>query len=120
MAVAAVVNGGYLYKPYVAEEWIDSETKETIKKVDTELKRRVISESTSEEMRMALESVVANGTGRPAYIDGYRVGGKTGTAQKVGPDGRYMKNNYIVSFIDRKSTRLNSSHVAISYAVFCS
>src|SRR5690625_5466602 len=99
MAVAAVVNGGYLYKPYVAEEWIDSETKETIKKVDPELKRRVISESTSEEMRMALESVVANGTGRPAYIDGYRVGGKTGTAQKVGPDGRYMKNNYIVSFI---------------------
>lgn len=99
MALAAVINGGYLYTPYVAEEWIDSETNETIKKVEPELKRRVVSESTSKEMRMALESVVANGTGRPAYIDGYRVGGKTGTAQKVGPDGRYMTNNYIVSFI---------------------
>ncbi len=49
-------------------------------------------------MRHTLESVVSNGTGRPAYIDGYRVGGKTGTAQKV-KDGRYMVGNYIVSFI---------------------
>src|SRR5690625_4670493 len=50
-------------------------------------------------MRLTLESVVAKGTGRPAYVDGYRVGGKTGTAQKVGPDGRYMSDNHIVSFI---------------------
>src|SRR5699024_1951738 len=62
-------------------------------------KERIISESTSKEVRDALESVVAKGTGRPAYVDGYRVGGKTGTAQKVGPDGRYMANNHIVSFI---------------------
>ena len=63
------------------------------------MKKRVISEQTSKEIRHALESVVAHGTGRPAYVEGYRVGGKTGTAQKVGPDGRYMENNYIVSFI---------------------
>lgn len=60
--------------------------------------RKVISEDTSSKVRHALESVVSNGTGRPAYLDGYRVGGKTGTAQKV-KDGRYMVGNYIVSFI---------------------
>lgn len=58
----------------------------------------MISEDTSIKVRHALESVVSNGTGRPAYIDGYRVGGKTGTAQKV-KDGKYMVGNYIVSFI---------------------
>lgn len=69
-----------------------------IKETKPKVKRKVISESTSEKVRYALESVVANGSGRPAYIDGYRVGGKTGTAQKV-KDGRYMVGNYITSFI---------------------
>lgn len=99
MAVAAAVNGGYLYEPYVAKAWIDSTTNEPIETIEPKLREKIISESTSKEIRRALESVVAKGTGRPAYVDGYRVGGKTGTAQKVGPDGRYMKNNYIVSFI---------------------
>lgn len=49
-------------------------------------------------VRYALESVVANGTGRNAYIENYRVGGKTGTAQKVS-DGKYLVGNYILSFI---------------------
>ena len=60
--------------------------------------RSVISEETSATVRYALESVVANGTGRNAYIENYRVGGKTGTAQKVA-DGKYMVGNYILSFI---------------------
>jgi stage V sporulation protein D (sporulation-specific penicillin-binding protein) len=99
MAVAAAVNGGYLYEPFIASEWIDPVTEEVVKKREPTIKSNVISESTSEKVRYALESVVAQGTGRSAYAEGYRVGGKTGTAQKVGPDGRYMQNNYIVSFI---------------------
>lgn len=99
MAVAAAVNGGYLYEPHIAESWIDPQTEEVVEKRDPNVKERVISNSTSEEVRHALESVVAQGTGRPAYVDGYRVGGKTGTAQKVGPNGGYLENEYIVSFI---------------------
>ncbi|MCG3084770.1 penicillin-binding transpeptidase domain-containing protein, partial [Anoxybacillus sp. LAT27] len=53
---------------------------------------------TSAKVRYALESVVARGTGNKAYIEGYRVGGKTGTAQKV-KNGRYVNGEYIVSFI---------------------
>ncbi|WP_042223860.1 stage V sporulation protein D [Oceanobacillus manasiensis] len=99
MAVAASINGGYLYEPYLAESWIDPKTNDVVDDHEPKVKRKVISEETSKEVRYALESVVAQGTGRPAYVDGYRVGGKTGTAQKVGPNGRYMENNYVVSFI---------------------
>ncbi|HLR80298.1 MAG TPA: stage V sporulation protein D [Bacillota bacterium] len=99
MAVAASINGGYLYEPYIAKEWIDPLTGDVVQQTDPILKRKVISKKTSSEVAKALESVVAEGTGRPAYVDGYRVGGKTGTAQKVGKDGRYMTDNYIVSFI---------------------
>src|SRR5690625_4870775 len=99
MAVAAAINGGYLYEPYIADEWIDPTTDKVIEKHEPKVKDRVISEETSKEVRSTLEGVVAKGTGRPAYVDGYRVGGKTGTAQKVGPGGTYLQNNYIVSFI---------------------
>lgn len=99
MAVAAAVNGGYLYEPYIAKEWINPQTGTIEETIEPKMRRRIISEETSTSIRETLESVVANGTGRPAYIDGYRVGGKTGTAQKVGPDGTYMANNHIVSFI---------------------
>src|SRR5699024_8245210 len=99
MAVAAAVNGGYLYEPFIAKEWIDPQTEKTVKKMEPKLKKRVISEETSREVSKTLESVVANGTGRPAYVEGYRVGGKTGTAQKVGEDGQYLADEHIVSFI---------------------
>jgi stage V sporulation protein D (sporulation-specific penicillin-binding protein) len=97
-AVSAAVNGGYLYKPFIGKEWIDPETGKVISKNTPEMKRRVISSDTSEQVRYALETVVAKGTGKNAFVEGYRVGGKTGTAQKV-VNGQYLKNNYIVSFI---------------------
>ena len=97
-AVSAAINGGYLYKPYVVKRILEPETNSIIKENNKTLVRQVISEETSREVRRTLESVVANGTGRNAYIEGYSVGGKTGTAQKVN-NGRYMVGNYIVSFV---------------------
>ncbi|GGA83887.1 stage V sporulation protein D [Ornithinibacillus halotolerans] len=99
MAVSAAINGGYLYEPFIAKQWVDPRTNEVVSTKEPKVKNRVISEATSKEIRNALESVVAKGTGRPAYVEGYRVGGKTGTAQKVGPNGGYLQNNHIVSFI---------------------
>ncbi|MFY0545562.1 stage V sporulation protein D [Brevibacillus sp. H7] len=97
-AVAAIINGGKLMKPFVAKEWRDSVTHDVVgRTLPTEV-RQVISSETSAKVRYALESVVARGTGGKAFIDGYRVGGKTGTAQKV-RNGRYMDGEYIVSFI---------------------
>ena len=97
-AVSAAINGGILYKPYIVKTINEPETNTVIKENKKTVVRKVISEKTSEKVRYALESVVANGTGRTAYIEGYRVGGKTGTAQKVF-NGRYLNNNYILSFI---------------------
>ena len=96
--VSAAINGGYLYTPYVVKQMLETETKSIIKTNDPVQIKQVISEESSKLVRYALESVVANGTGKNAYIENYRVGGKTGTAQKV-KDGIYMSGNYILSFI---------------------
>lgn len=97
-ALSAAINGGTLYTPYIAKEIVDPITGEVVMRKTPVAKRKIISEETSKEIRHALESVVAQGTGGRAFVEGYRVGGKTGTAQKV-KDGRYMENNHIVSFI---------------------
>lgn len=97
-AISAAVNGGTLYTPYIAKELINPATGEVLMKKSPETKRKVISKETSDEIRKALESVVAKGSGKKAFVDGYRVGGKTGTAQKA-QNGRYLENNHIVSFI---------------------
>ncbi|AND39287.1 MULTISPECIES: stage V sporulation protein D [Cytobacillus] len=97
-AISAAVNGGTLYTPYIAKELINPATGEILMKKSPDAKRKVISKETSDEIRKALESVVAKGSGKKAFVDGYRVGGKTGTAQKA-QNGRYLENNHIVSFI---------------------
>ena len=97
-AVSAAINGGVLYKPYIVKRIVDPNSKEIILENKPQKVRNVISEKSSETVRMTLETVVAYGTGRNAYIEGYRVGGKTGTAQKV-KNGVYLTGNYIVSFI---------------------
>ncbi|OXM15679.1 stage V sporulation protein D [Paenibacillus herberti] len=97
-AVSAAVNGGTLYKPHLTKAWTNPETGEVVERIQPEPVRQVISEKTSAQVREALESVVALGTGGNAFLDGYRVGGKTGTAQKV-INGRYSTSEHIVSFI---------------------
>jgi stage V sporulation protein D (sporulation-specific penicillin-binding protein) len=97
-AVSAAINGGKLFTPHVAKAWYHPETGQPVHIVKPNLVGQVISPETSQKVRDALENVVAKGTGRNAFIDGYRVGGKTGTAQKV-VNGRYSSTEHIVSFI---------------------
>jgi len=102
MAVSATVNGGKLMQPYIVKE-IANPADGTIEVVNQPtMVRQVLSENTSRQVREILESIVGEdeGTGKNAYVPGYRVGGKTGTSEKVAQD---LKNEgakeYIVSFL---------------------
>ncbi len=97
-AVAAAVNGGELLTPYIVDQIVSHDGK-VVYEMDTTPVRRVISEETSKTVRQILQSVVDNGTGRNAKIEGYAVGGKTGTAQKYDKYGRVSSGSYICSFI---------------------
>ncbi len=97
-AVSAAVNGGYLYSPYIVEQVVSSDGT-VIEQADPSPVRQVISGETSATVRQILQSVVDNGTGRNAKIEGYYVGGKTGTAQKYDEYGRVSAGSYICSFI---------------------
>ncbi len=97
-AVSSIVNGGNLYKPYIMKSILDSKTNNVYLEKNKEFVKKTVSKNTSNILKMALESVVAKGGGKVTYIDGYRVGGKTGTAQKV-ENGHYLDNNYIMSFM---------------------
>lgn len=97
-AFSAVINGGTLYEPYITKSIQDPITHDVIMEYKPTVKRQVIQEETSKQMRYALESVVANGGGKAAYIEGYKIGGKTGTAQKA-ENGVYSTSNYILSFL---------------------
>lgn len=99
-SVSAIVNNGNMYTPHVVSSISEPETGQIIKNYEPILKAKgVISEETSSLVKYALESVVANGSGRNSFIENYRVGGKTETAQKVGANGQYMVGNYVLSFI---------------------
>ncbi|MGN0526616.1 MAG: penicillin-binding transpeptidase domain-containing protein [Acutalibacteraceae bacterium] len=88
-AVSAIANGGNLMEPYVVAKQIDQEGNTVYEKTPT-VKRQVVSESTANTVISMMESVVNGGTGRNAYIPGYRVAGKTGTSEKLTVDGEYI------------------------------
>lgn len=110
-AFCSVINGGILYKPKITKAFLMPFSNEVIYEVPTVIEsEHVISKKTSELMRYALESVVAHGSGRKAYLDGYRVGGKTGTAQ-IAENGVYLDNQYILSFMG--ALPMNNPQIAL-------
>ncbi len=97
-AVSAAVNGGKLMQPYVVDSIVAPDGTVALKN-EPKVVRRVISEETSALVRDIGESVVSEGSGKNAAIPGYRIGGKTGTAQKYGADGKIAQGKLIASFI---------------------
>lgn len=101
-AVASVANGGYLITPHVVKDIVseDENGKSTVvKSVESGVKRQVISKSTSTKVSDLLEQVVSVGSGKNAYVKGYRVAGKTGTSEKLGSETTTGEEEYIASFI---------------------
>ena len=100
-AVSACVNGGHLMQPYVVRQMLNPDGTVAYERQPSQ-KRQVISEETSAKVRSILEQVVGDpkdGTGRNAAVAGYRIGGKTGTSEKVSLEARTGEKEYIVSFI---------------------
>ena len=95
-AQAACINGGYLYEPYIVDQVLD-EDGNVLSQHDTTPVRQVISEETSAIVREALEYVVSSGSGKNGQVAGYRIGGKTGTADKTGT--RNTTREVVVSFM---------------------
>jgi len=99
VALSSVINGGKLLKPYVVKSILDSQGK-IVWKNHPLVRRKVISSSTSKKMREILNGVVREGTGKKSQVEGYSIGGKTGTAQIPSLDKRgYFPNKYIASFM---------------------
>ncbi len=98
-AFSAVVNGGYYYRPHMVRQVLD-ENGGVAKTIDPLLLLQPISTKSSSVLKEALEMGVREGTGTKAQVPGYRVGGKTGTAEKIDPEtGKRAPGKYLVSFI---------------------
>ena len=97
-AQAACINGGYLSTPYIVDQVLDDEGN-ILSQHDSTPIRQVISEETSAKVRQCLEYVVAQGTGKNGQVAGYRIGGKTGTADKTETKGPGKKPDLVVSFM---------------------
>ncbi|MEW6275383.1 MAG: stage V sporulation protein D [Bacillota bacterium] len=97
-AVAAVANGGTLLRPQIVREIQDS-SGNVVRRFKPEPVRNVLPPEVARQAGSLLENVVLKGTGRNAFIDGYRVAGKTGTAQVVGEGGGYVTGRYVASFV---------------------
>lgn len=95
--VCCVANGGKLMQPYLLKSMID-ENGNTVYEATPEVRRQVISESTSKKVISMMEQVVAGGTGKNAYVPGYRIAGKTGTSEKLGSQKEGERLEYIASF----------------------
>jgi cell division protein FtsI (penicillin-binding protein 3) len=98
-AIGAIANGGQLMKPYVVSEIRDAQ-EEVKRQILPQVRRRVISPETARAVTRILEGVVTDGTGGKAAISGFRVAGKTGTAQKIDPrTGTYSDSKFVSSFV---------------------
>lgn len=112
-AVASCINGGYLYRPYVVEEILSQEG-ELAYRGGSHVKNTTISASTSEKLKDILYGVVDEGSGKNAAVEGYKIGGKTGTAQKYA-DGAIAAGKYISSFVG--FTEINGSNIVCLFLV---
>jgi len=97
-SISVIANGGMLMRPRIVKMVIDS-NENVVKEYRPEGLRRVISIDTASKMKELLYGVVERGTGKRAKLKGYDACGKTGTAQKVGKDGKYSKNKFVATFI---------------------
>ena len=95
-AVAATANGGYLVEPHILQQILTPEG--DVVSRPRRVKKQILKPSTCALLRRAMKTVVLEGTGRGAQLDGYSAAGKTGTAQKI-VDGRYSKDKYVASFV---------------------
>ncbi len=97
-AACSIANGGKLMKPYVVDSVVDAKGN-VVSKTEPQVRRQVISSKTAATVRQMMEAVVENGTGKNAYIPGYRVAGKTATSEKLDDSNKKDKMKYVASFV---------------------